>query len=220
MYYSGKRISGVSLTFTDGVVIQSSATENEDAEIDILVAVDEIHLNDGLLSTSVSELLAQVHPGDVKAVNFIMDILQHRLRQTDLSVRNILDDPLDLRALRRSSRIAILGIISQYLQHTDSLRRTELGVLGLLSLIVSLSIHDEVFVQADELAIQCCASLFTYASDGEFETSALDVNRVFRGFLTKGIVNDEFVEHSLPKIVRQLHFTFAATVALAIRLVI
>ena len=77
-----------------------------------------------------------------------------------------------------------------------------------------------MFVQADKLAIQCCASLFTYASDGEFETSALDVNRVFRGFLTKGIVNDEFVEHSLPKIVRQLHFTFAATVALAIRLVI
>lgn len=31
LYYSGKRISGVSLTFTDGVVTQSSATENKDA---------------------------------------------------------------------------------------------------------------------------------------------------------------------------------------------
>jgi aminopeptidase len=31
LYYSGKRISGVSLTFKDGVVVTSSATENEDA---------------------------------------------------------------------------------------------------------------------------------------------------------------------------------------------
>jgi aminopeptidase len=31
LYYSGKRIAGVSLTFKDGVVIESSATENEDA---------------------------------------------------------------------------------------------------------------------------------------------------------------------------------------------
>lgn len=31
LYYSGKRISGVSLTFENGVVITSSATENEDA---------------------------------------------------------------------------------------------------------------------------------------------------------------------------------------------
>jgi aminopeptidase len=31
LYYSGKRIAGVSLSFKDGVVIESSATENEDA---------------------------------------------------------------------------------------------------------------------------------------------------------------------------------------------
>jgi aminopeptidase len=31
LYYSGKRISGVSLTFENGVVVASSATENEDA---------------------------------------------------------------------------------------------------------------------------------------------------------------------------------------------
>jgi aminopeptidase len=31
LYYSGKRIAGVSLTFKDGVVVGSSATENEDA---------------------------------------------------------------------------------------------------------------------------------------------------------------------------------------------
>jgi aminopeptidase len=31
LYYSGKRIAGVSLTFEDGVVVESSATENEDA---------------------------------------------------------------------------------------------------------------------------------------------------------------------------------------------
>jgi aminopeptidase len=31
LYYSGKRIAGVSLTFENGVVIASSATENEDA---------------------------------------------------------------------------------------------------------------------------------------------------------------------------------------------
>lgn len=31
LYYSGKRIAGVSLTFRDGVVVASSATENEDA---------------------------------------------------------------------------------------------------------------------------------------------------------------------------------------------
>lgn len=31
LYYSGKRISGVSLTFENGVVVSSSATENEDA---------------------------------------------------------------------------------------------------------------------------------------------------------------------------------------------
>lgn len=31
LYYSGKRIAGVSLTFADGVVTQSSATENKDA---------------------------------------------------------------------------------------------------------------------------------------------------------------------------------------------
>ncbi|HEX5151627.1 MAG TPA: aminopeptidase [Parafilimonas sp.] len=31
LYYSGKRITGVSLTFKDGVVVASSATENEDA---------------------------------------------------------------------------------------------------------------------------------------------------------------------------------------------
>ncbi|MDQ6815698.1 MAG: aminopeptidase, partial [Bacteroidota bacterium] len=31
LYYSGKRIAGVSLTFKDGVVIAASATENEDA---------------------------------------------------------------------------------------------------------------------------------------------------------------------------------------------
>jgi aminopeptidase len=31
LYYSGKRIAGVSLTFKDGVVVESSATENEDA---------------------------------------------------------------------------------------------------------------------------------------------------------------------------------------------
>jgi aminopeptidase len=31
LYYSGKRISGVSLTFKDGVVVTSSATENEEA---------------------------------------------------------------------------------------------------------------------------------------------------------------------------------------------
>jgi aminopeptidase len=31
LYYSGKRISGVSLTFKNGVVVASSATENEDA---------------------------------------------------------------------------------------------------------------------------------------------------------------------------------------------
>ena len=31
LYYSGKRIAGVSLTFKNGVVIDSSATENEDA---------------------------------------------------------------------------------------------------------------------------------------------------------------------------------------------
>ncbi len=31
LYYSGKRISGVSLTFENGVVVHSSATENEDA---------------------------------------------------------------------------------------------------------------------------------------------------------------------------------------------
>jgi aminopeptidase len=31
LYYSGKRISGVSLTFKDGIVIASSAKENEDA---------------------------------------------------------------------------------------------------------------------------------------------------------------------------------------------
>src|SRR6478609_9146827 len=31
LYYSGKRIAGVSLTFKNGVVIESSATENEDA---------------------------------------------------------------------------------------------------------------------------------------------------------------------------------------------
>ena len=31
LYYSGKRIAGVSLTFKDGIVINASATENEDA---------------------------------------------------------------------------------------------------------------------------------------------------------------------------------------------
>lgn len=31
LYYSGKRIAGVSLSFKDGVVVESSATENEDA---------------------------------------------------------------------------------------------------------------------------------------------------------------------------------------------
>lgn len=31
LYYSGKRIAGISLTFKDGVVVASSATENEDA---------------------------------------------------------------------------------------------------------------------------------------------------------------------------------------------
>ncbi|RYY85400.1 MAG: aminopeptidase, partial [Chitinophagaceae bacterium] len=31
LYYSGKRIAGVSLTFKDGIVIESSATENEEA---------------------------------------------------------------------------------------------------------------------------------------------------------------------------------------------
>jgi aminopeptidase len=37
LYYSGKRISGVSLTFENGIVVASSATENEDALKEMIV---------------------------------------------------------------------------------------------------------------------------------------------------------------------------------------
>lgn len=52
LYYSGKRIAGVSLTFENGVVVTSSATENEDALKEMIAQenadkVGEFSLTDG-----------------------------------------------------------------------------------------------------------------------------------------------------------------------------
>lgn len=64
----------------DGRDDEAEAVSNEDADVDILAAVDAIQSNDELLGSTTAESLDQVQPTFQRALGFATKILQNRLQ--------------------------------------------------------------------------------------------------------------------------------------------
>lgn len=90
---------------------EHSCVRSRRADMDILAAVDALQANDELLATTFAEALQQIQPrwGDV--VTFVLRLLGHRLQRRDLGLLDRDPVPLDLQALTRHGRDAVVDIL-------------------------------------------------------------------------------------------------------------
>jgi hypothetical protein len=100
---------------------ETEAISNEDADADILAAVDAIQSNDELLATTIAESLEQVQPSFSTVMTFIVRVVQHRLQNFgEIAVRAPV--VLDLRTLSRRSAEFVLDMACKHFNKLTSHR--------------------------------------------------------------------------------------------------
>lgn len=93
---------------------ETEAVLNEDADLEILAAVDAIQSNDELLRTTIAESLDQLQPSFDKALGFIIRVMQNRLQTGDLVGRLGAPTVVELRTLSRHMNDFVLELICKY----------------------------------------------------------------------------------------------------------